>query len=549
MVPKSNMDVHSPVMPTFQLNIATRLFLSFLTVLFVMMIITAVSLWRLQAAHQMTDYLVNRKLANQLQAADWLGAASLNGVRATAIAKSDSLELEEFFSGQVIAGDKEIAALAGRMQLAATTVEEKAELATIDRLHASYLSTRDEVFKLKAVGKTQEVEQQVKARMEPAQAALLQGIRELLDSQKTQARAMAADSDKLYQNSLLLLNGLGALGVLIAALAVWLLIRTLVQPLRHAVAIAVRVAGGDLAVETRTRRTDEIGTLLQSLQQMTASLASTVGEVRRGIVAIDATAQQMAQENVHLSDRTESQSGALQEAASSIEQLAATVRQNAASALQARTLATSAAAQATRGGQEIEQLMVAMSSIVAGSGRMGDIIGVIDGIAFQTNILALNAAVEAARAGEHGRGFAVVASEVRALAQRSAAAAREIKELIQLSVERATVGSRNVQSAGQTIVDIVGSSQQVAGLISQITDASHQQQIGIDQVNQAVAEIDAATQQNALLVQGAVANASALRQQSEQLREAIDFFTEPAVQASLGVTRMPSARLPVLLTA
>ncbi|MFT5589874.1 MAG: methyl-accepting chemotaxis protein [Bradyrhizobium sp.] len=532
-----------------RLNIATRLILSFLTVLLVMMAITAVSLWRLQAAHQMTDYLVNRKLANQVQVADWLGAVSLNGVRANASAKSDSLELGEFFSGQVIAGDKEIAALSAHMQLTATTAEEKTELAMIDRQQATYLAARDEVFKLKAIGRTLDVEQQVKEKMAPAQEALLQGIRKLLDSQKIQARAMAAESDQLYRNSLMLLIGLGAAGILIAVTAAWLLIRTLVLPLRHAVAIAARVARGDLTVETHGLRTDEIGTLLQSLQQMTASLAGTVDEVRCGIVAIDATAQRMAQENAHLSDRTESQAGALQEAASSIEQLAVTVKQNASSALQARTLASSAAAHASRGGLEIEQLMVSMTSISAGSGRMGDIIGVIDGIAFQTNILALNAAVEAARAGEHGRGFAVVATEVRALAQRSAAAAREIKGLIQLSVERAAVGSRHVESAGQTIADIVTSSQQVTSLINQITDASRQQQIGIEQVNQAVAEIDAATQKNAQLVQEAVTNTAALRQQSEQLRDAIEFFTEPSLHERAPQSASQYARLPVLLAA
>ena len=533
-----------------QTNIATRLILSFLIVLLVMMAITAVSLWRLQAAHQMTDYLVNRKLGNQVQVADWLGAVSLNGVRAIASAKSDSLELGEFFSGQVIAGDKEIAALSAHMQLTTTTAEEKTALATIDRQQATYLAARDDVFKLKAIGRTLDVEQQVNEKMAPAQEALLQGIRLLLDSQKTQARAMAADSDQLYRNSLTLLFGLGTVGILIAVMAAWLLIRTLVLPLRHAVSIAARVASGDLTVEPHSSRTDEIGTLLQSLQQMTASLSRTVGNVRSGIVAIEGSAQLMTQENAHLSDRTESQASALQEAASSIEQLAVTVKQNASSALQARTLASAAAGHASRGGQEIEQLMVSMTSIAAGSGRMGDIIGVIDGIAFQTNILALNAAVEAARAGEHGRGFAVVATEVRALAQRSAAAAREIKGLIQLSVERSTVGSRHVENVGQTIADIVTSSQQVASLISQITDASRQQQIGIEQVNQAVAEIDTATQQNAQLVQEAVSNTAALRQQSEQLRDAIDFFTEPSLHQSAFQSASQSApqlvRLPLL---
>ncbi|GAA4020618.1 methyl-accepting chemotaxis protein [Actimicrobium antarcticum] len=512
-------------MPTYQFNITTRLILSFATVLLVMAAITAVALWRLQAAYDMTDYLVNRKLATQQLAADWLGAVSLNSVRAIAIAKSDSLELEEYFASQLSVGDKEIAVLRTALQGSAITAEETALLAAIDLQRSRYLAVRTEVFKLKSIGKTQDVEQQVKRNMEPAQLASLQGIRQVLDNQKIQAKQIADDSERLYRTSILLLIGLGVLSIALGVLCAWLLIRSLVRPLRHAIGIAAQVASGDLAIESQPRRGDEVGALLMSLEQMAASLAGTVGNVRHGIVAMDATAQQMSIDNVHLSDRTVLQAESLQDAASSIEQLSAAVRQNAASALQANGLATSAADNANQGGQQIGQLVTTMTSIAKSSARMGDIIGVIDGIAFQTNILALNAAVEAARAGDHGRGFAVVAAEVRALAQRSAAAAREIKALIQQSVDCVTLGSRHVHSAGQTIDAIVTSSREVATIVGQITDASHQQHIGIEQVNLAVAEIDAATQQNAALVREAAANAAELQRQSQQLRAAIGFFS------------------------
>ena len=516
-------------MPKLQFTITARLFLSFITVLLVMGAITGLALWRLHAGYTTTDYLVNRKLANQQQASDLLGAVSLNGVRGIAIAKSDSLDLAAYFASQVSTTDKEIAARQKLMFNGFSNPQERAALAAIDPLRTQYLKVRDEIFRLKSVGMTQDVEKQIGTALEPALAAYLQAIQALLDEQKNQAGLIADTSENLYQNSILLLSVLGGLGIAVGVLCAWLLVRSLVRPLQGAIAIAAAVAGGELGTAIRTERSDEIGSLLRSLQTMSDSLASTVTDVRNGIVGIDATAEEITVENVHLSARTDAQAAALQNAAASIEQLTATVRRNASSAQQANCLAVAAASSADKGGREVAALLATMTGVVDDAARMGDIIGVIDGIAFQTNILALNAAVEAARAGEQGRGFAAVAIEVRALAQRSASAAREIKVLIEQSISHATSGARDVRNTGTTIGDIVTGSRQLAEIVNQIADASRQQEIGLGEVNEAVAAIDAATQQNAALVGQAVSNANGLRQQSQQLRQAIGFFSGSAV--------------------
>lgn len=302
------------------------------------------------------------------------------------------------------------------------------------------------------------------------------------------------------------------------------LIRSISARLNLAVDIARRVSDGDLSTHIDVRGTDEIGMLLASLKRMHDNLASIVGQVRVGTDAITLASIEIAQGNHDLSARTEQQASSLEETASSMEELTSAVQQNGASAQQASVLASEAAGVAERGGAAVAQMIATMGSINSSSKKIVDIIGVIDGIAFQTNILALNAAVEAARAGEQGRGFAVVASEVRNLAQRSAAAAREIKALIGESVATVDAGSKLVGETGITMDEIVSSVQRVTSLIADIALASGEQNVGIGQINGAIADMDSVTQQNAALVEQAAAAAESMQQQAEGLAKAVSVF-------------------------
>ena len=320
------------------------------------------------------------------------------------------------------------------------------------------------------------------------------------------------------------------LGVAIAAalasgivLMVWLG-RSITRPLDDAVAIARTVASGDLTQQITVASRDEVGILLQALRDMQGNLSALVDKVRFGTDAIAVASTEIAQGNQDLASRTEQQAGSLEETASAMEELTSAVRQNGHSADQASKLASTASDVAVRGGAVVARVVETMGSINESSRRIVDIISVIDGIAFQTNILALNAAVEAARAGEQGRGFAVVASEVRNLAQRSAAAAKEIKALIGDSVARVDEGSRLVGDAGSTMDDVVASVQRVTVMISDIAVTSAEQNEGISQVNQAIAQMDGATQQNAALVEEAAAAAESLRRQAEELTRAVSVF-------------------------
>ncbi|MFC5459407.1 methyl-accepting chemotaxis protein [Massilia niabensis] len=300
--------------------------------------------------------------------------------------------------------------------------------------------------------------------------------------------------------------------------------RSIARPLTRAVTLARTVAAGDLTTVIDVRGSDETAHLLDALRDMNGSLNTIVGEVDVGIHAIASASAQIAAGNHDLAARTEQQAASLEETASSMEQLTSAVQQNAEHAREANRLAVSAAEVAVRGGSVVQQVVQTMESINTSSRKIVDIIGVIDGIAFQTNILALNAAVEAARAGEQGRGFAVVAGEVRTLAQRSAGAAKEIKALIDDSVSRVATGSALVRDAGATMDDIVTSVRQVHGIIADITAASEEQEAGIGQINQAIAEMDGVTQKNAALVEEAAASAEAMRQQASRLAEVVGVF-------------------------
>jgi methyl-accepting chemotaxis protein len=320
------------------------------------------------------------------------------------------------------------------------------------------------------------------------------------------------------------LLAVGALGAILSALTGWLIGSGIVRPVRHAVKVARTVASGDLASNIEVRSDDEVGQLSAALKDMNESLASIVADVRSGTTTIERASAEIAEGNHDLSRRTETQASALQETAASMEHLLGTVRQNADNARQANQLVLSATSVAGRGGNAVEQVVSKMDAINASSRKVVDIIGVIDGIAFQTNILALNAAVEAARAGEQGRGFAVVAGEVRNLAQRSAAAARQIKALIAESVGEVDAGARLADEAGRTMREVVAGVRRVADIMAEISTASAEQVAGIEQVNSAISEMDHSTQQNAALVEQAAAAAAAMREQARQLATAVGVF-------------------------
>jgi methyl-accepting chemotaxis protein len=315
-----------------------------------------------------------------------------------------------------------------------------------------------------------------------------------------------------------------ALALVIFACA-WLVARRIKEALDQAIAASKRIASGDLTAHIEVQSSDETGELLTSLREMNEGLARIVGEVRNGCESIATATEQIAAGNSDLSQRTEEQASALEETASSMEELTSTVKQNADNAQAANQLAINASGVAVKGGEVISRVVRTMESITDSSKKISDIIGVIDGIAFQTNILALNAAVEAARAGEQGRGFAVVAAEVRSLAQRSAAAAKEIKSLIEDSVGKVQDGSRLVEEAGRTTQDIVTSIKRVTDIMAEISAASVEQSSGIEQVNTAITQMDDVTQQNAALVEQAAAAAESLEEQAQQLVAVVARFT------------------------
>ncbi|MBC5782445.1 HAMP domain-containing protein [Ramlibacter sp. USB13] len=334
----------------------------------------------------------------------------------------------------------------------------------------------------------------------------------------------ALQEAELARNCLLAMAVLAGLACLTGIFSAWRVSTSVAAPLEEAIATAERIAQGDLSRVALTQRRDETGRLLQALDGMRARLAEVVDEVRRGAESVAGSSAELARGNGHLAQRTEMQSGTLQETAGSMEELTQTVRRNAEDARMARGLVTEASGVARRGGDVVGEVVRTMDGITGSSRRIADIIGVIDGIAFQTNILALNAAVEAARAGEQGRGFAVVAAEVRNLAQRSASAAREIKALIHESVDKVEAGASLVDTAGSTMRDIVASVAKVDELVARIAMACEEQDAGVQQVNAAVLQMEQAVQQNAALVEEASAATESLQSQAQGLRQRVARF-------------------------
>ena len=512
-------------MKLFQLKTGPRVLISFAMVLFVMACITAIALWRLHAANDNTDYLVKDKLAKQQLASELLGTAKLNGNSALSIAKSDSLETGEYFQAQLTLGDKAVERLMTQLGTLHKSGTEATLFDEVAKGQKAYLAVRKEVFAFKDQGRTQEVEQLAGSTMKTTFGAYAAALTKLLDYQTKEANALAVASASQYDSSVATLLAFGALALITGAALAWAITRSIVVPLKHAVNIAERVARGDLRQVEVQERHDEVGQLLNALHNMTVRLGETVKLVHDGAVTIDTASRELSTGNMDLSRRTEHQAGALQETASSMEELTAAVKGNTSNARQANELVLSASQVAKKGGSVVEDVVGTMDEISAAAKKIVDIIGVIDGIAFQTNILALNAAVEAARAGEQGRGFAVVASEVRNLAQRSATAAHEIKKLINTSVEKIETGSVLAHAAGDTMAEIVASVERVTSIMAHIATASAEQESGIGEINGAITAIDNVTQQNAALVEEAAASAESVHSEATTLLRVVGFFT------------------------
>ncbi|CAB3855709.1 MAG: HAMP domain-containing protein [Achromobacter sp.] len=373
-------------------------------------------------------------------------------------------------------------------------------------------------------GKAQDASRLNLEKVTPLGIAFTQAIQKYVDYADQVGQRVAHDANTRINGAIAFLVGL--MGV-VAALVVGLYVvfaRSVFRPLHEAGRLFDRIAGGDLTNRIEQRGNNEIGVLYAAVKRMQDSLARTVAAVRQGVEEIHTGSREIAAGNIDLSSRTEQQAASLEETAASMDELSSTVKNNADSSRSASQLATAASDVATRGGQAVGDVVGTMRAIADSSNRIADIVGVIDGIAFQTNILALNAAVEAARAGEQGKGFAVVASEVRALAQRSGQAAKEIKGLIDDSVQKVSIGSDQVEAAGATMQEIVASVRRVTDIINEISSASEEQSQGIQQVNQAVSQMDSVTQQNAALVEQAAASAASLEAQAQRLREAVAIF-------------------------
>jgi len=413
-----------------------------------------------------------------------------------------------------------------KKQLADTTLDpkEKELLSKLEAAIKSAVPHANKVTELANESRRGEATGVMLREYLPATRKAIGVIDEIVLHEKEMAAAAFAEAEAQYAGARALMLALAGIALALGVLVGWFISRSITRPINEAVRIAKTVAAGDLTSRIEVKTTDETGELLQALQDMNGSLAAIVNQVRNGSDLIASASGEIATGNLDLSSRTEQQASSLEETASSMEELTSTVRQNADNARQANGLAQSASEVAVKGGTVVAGVVDTMGAINESARKIVDIISVIDGIAFQTNILALNAAVEAARAGEQGRGFAVVAAEVRTLAQRSAAAAKEIKVLIGDSVDKVGVGSKLVEQAGTTMEEVVSSIRRVTDIMGEITAASSEQSAGIHQVSEAITQMDQVTQQNAALVEQAAAAAASLQDQAGKLAQAVGVF-------------------------
>ncbi|HJV49903.1 MAG TPA: methyl-accepting chemotaxis protein [Noviherbaspirillum sp.] len=533
------------------LKVGTRLATGFGLVLFLLIAIAILGIGGLKTINDSTDLIVNDRYPKVAT-----GNRVLHGISSTAIhmrnllVLTDPAKIREELN-EIARVRKENDGSLAELDRVLSTPKGRELFKAVQDARAKYREQQKEYLRLVEEGKKDEAAALLMDGVVREQQAYFGQVVDLVDLGGKLMVQSGHDAAEQYRTGAAIMIGLSLFAVLVAAGFAWWVTRSITRPLNQAVQVARTVASGDLTSRIEVVSKDETGQLMQSLKEMNDSLVRIVGQVRNGTGSIATASGEIAAGNQDLSSRTEQQASSLEETASSMEELTSTVKQNADNATQANALAQSASEVALKGGSVVAQVVDTMGAINDASRKIVDIIGVIDGIAFQTNILALNAAVEAARAGEQGRGFAVVAGEVRNLAQRSAAAAREIKSLIDNSVEKVDSGTRLVDQAGSTMQEVVDSIRRVTDIMGEITAASREQTSGIEQINEAIAQMDQVTQQNAALVEEAAAAAGSLNGQAAQLAEVVAVFRldgmpdlAPVAQPAVRTRPAPAALAP-----
>jgi methyl-accepting chemotaxis protein len=508
----------------YDLKIAAKLILGFIAVLLLTCFLGIFSIFQLTNLNRATDEIGNDLMPSSIAGMGMKESVSRMRSQEAQLATAENAEEAKKYAERTNEAVEAFRKYHTTFLKEADTSDDKKALDELLLAFNEYAQFSNKIGSLAKEGKTQEAIAVLRTESSNSNKKMRGMLDKIVDAQIVAGQLAASNSNKLFLNARMLIVIAMIASIAIGfSMAIWLA-RIVSTPLRNAVSLAQSIATGDLTRSVEAESTCETGQLIRALSEMNASLLTVVSEVRAGTEQINSAAIEIASGNLDLSSRTEEQASALEETASSMEEITATVKHNGDNARQANILSQTATSIAVKGGSVVSEVVSTMTSINESSKKIVDIISVIDGIAFQTNILALNAAVEAARAGEQGRGFAVVASEVRSLAQRSASAAKEIKELINDSVEKVSQGTRLVDSAGSTMQEVVDSVKRVSDIISEITAAGQEQTSGIEQINQAIIQMDSVTQQNSALVEEAAAAAATLQEQSANLVQVVSVF-------------------------
>lgn len=506
-------------------GVGTRMGAGFSIVLTLVVIMAVTGIVKLNGILKETHVITDKLLVLERLTGAWGAAIDYNGAMGLSVLTSSDDGIKKFAQSKMSVTSERVNAIQKELTGLIVSDTGKSLLATVGDKRKQYIDIRNEAIRISEQGDGNVTNAFIRQKLIPAMESYSGSVKALEDYDKTQIDEAADSIQGNGSTAIQALIVLGFIAILVGSLLAWFITRGITRPLLSAVNVAREVASGNLGIEVKVESRDQLGQLMLSLREMTESLRNTVRKVREGADSIALAAAEINSGNTDLASRTEEQAAGVEETASTLEELTATINNTAANTAQAHRYVSETASVVKQNGAIMSEVSSQMQEIYDSSSKMADIIQVIDGIAFQTNILALNAAVEAARAGESGRGFAVVAGEVRTLAQRSASAAREIKELIDDSVSRIASGRNLVEKADGGMTGIVTNVQNMTQLIEEIAQASREQSDGIAQINSAMGQIDTTTQQNAALVEESAAAAASMQEQSRVLQDMVSVFS------------------------